>query len=89
MNFCHQCGSEIENEQNLSIEHKEPWLDSDDPVGKFFDLDNIAFSHLACNCGAARPREGKHPSFHNYRKGCRCDGCKEENKKAVKKYRNS
>lgn len=87
-NFCHQCGGEIETISQLSIEHKEPWLDSDDPFGKFFDLNNIAFSHLSCNCGAARQQPGNHPSFHSYRKGCRCDGCKEENRKAVEKYRN-
>ena len=51
---CFQCGEKIENLRDLSIEHKTPWLDSKDPVGLFFDLDNIAFSHLSCNCGAKR-----------------------------------
>lgn len=49
LNNCWHCGEEIENIDNLSIEHKVPWLDSEDPVGLFFDLNNIAFSHLECN----------------------------------------
>ena len=51
---CHRCGELIETVKELSIEHKIPWLDSEDPVGLYFDLDNIAFSHLSCNSGAAR-----------------------------------
>jgi hypothetical protein len=80
-------GAEIESEKQLSIEHKIPWLDSENPISLFFDLENIAFSHLSCNSSAARPRETKHPSFHSYRKGCRCEGCKAENAKTVRKYR--
>lgn len=53
-NVCFQCGRIIESEEELSIEHKVPYLDSDDPKGLFFNLDNIAFSHLKCNVGAAR-----------------------------------
>lgn len=52
-NMCHQCGGEITRD-NFSIEHKKPWLDSDNPVGLFFGLDNIAFSHLKCNVDARR-----------------------------------
>lgn len=46
---CFQCGGKIESVNELSIEHKEPWLDTEDPVGLFYDLNNIAFSHLECN----------------------------------------
>ena len=53
-NYCFQCGDTIENIDELSIEHKQPWLDSDDSIGLFFNLDNIAFSHLSCNVGAKR-----------------------------------
>lgn len=77
-NFCFQCGAEIEFEKELSIEHKVPYLDSEDPKNLFFDLDNIAFSHLKCNVGAARQTMvGKHPSQRSYWNGCRCEGCKE------------
>jgi hypothetical protein len=52
---CFQCGEELTRE-TFSIEHMEPWLDSEDPKGNFFDQGNIAFSHLSCNRAAARPR---------------------------------
>lgn len=54
---CFQCGGDMTRE-DFSIEHKEPWIDSADPVGMFFDLKNIAFSHKRCNFGASR-RPGK------------------------------
>jgi hypothetical protein len=78
----------MESEKELSIEHKIPWLDSEDPKDLFFNLNNIAFSHLTCNVKAARQtKETKHPSWHSYKKGCRCDGCKASNYERVKNYR--
>lgn len=53
-NICFQCGKTIENEDELSIEHKIPYLDSENPTELFFDIENIAFSHLSCNIRAAR-----------------------------------
>ena len=50
--FCFQCGSQIEHINLLSIEHKAPWMSAEDPKDTFFDLDNIAFSHLSCNIAA-------------------------------------
>jgi hypothetical protein len=50
---CYQCGKELDRD-SFSIEHKTPWLDSENPVELFFKLDNIAFSHKSCNVGAAR-----------------------------------
>lgn len=50
---CHQCGKPM-TRNDFSIEHKTPWLDSEDPQKLFFDLDNIAFSHKWCNIAAAR-----------------------------------
>lgn len=52
-NTCFHCGGEICRE-TMSIEHKMPWLHSPQPLQLFFDLNNIAFSHLACNVRAAR-----------------------------------
>ena len=52
-NFCFRCKKEIVEIKDLSIEHKESWLDSDNPIDKFYDLNNIAFSHLSCNCSSA------------------------------------
>jgi len=77
INWCYQCGAEIKYASKMTVEHKTPWLDSSDPAGNFFDLDNIAFSHASCNYAAARAKEGAPcPSTTAYRKGCRCDGCK-------------
>lgn len=50
---CYRCNKPLTRE-TFSIEHKTPWLDSDDPVGLYFDLDNIDFSHRSCNTSAAR-----------------------------------
>jgi hypothetical protein len=50
---CFRCGRELTRE-TFSLDHKIDWLDSPDPVGLFFDLDNIAFSHLSCNKAAGR-----------------------------------
>lgn len=51
--LCFRCGKPLTRD-TFSIDHKTPWLDSHDPVGLFFDLDNIAFSHFACNVREAR-----------------------------------
>lgn len=55
---CYLCGGELTRD-TFSIEHKDPWLDSDDPSANFFDLDNIAYSHLSCNAGASRQPKRK------------------------------
>ena len=46
-NICFRCGNIIETVQELSVEHKEPWEDVS--ANLFWDLENIAFSHLRCN----------------------------------------
>jgi len=51
---CFQCSHIIERSEDMSMEHMTPWLDSEDPKALFWDLDNIAFSHITCNIGAAR-----------------------------------
>lgn len=75
-NFCFQCTKEIKTIEELSIEHKKPWLHED--VDLFWDMNNIAFSHLSCNCSAARIRigvliHGTENGYDTY--GCRCDAC--------------
>jgi hypothetical protein len=59
-NTCYQCGKEIISIDDLSIEHKTPWLDSEDPKKLFFDPDNITYSHLSCNVRAARKPNKKY-----------------------------
>ncbi|MFJ7982450.1 hypothetical protein ACIQ1D_19525 [Lysinibacillus xylanilyticus] len=51
---CFKCERKIESEKELSVEHKQAWLHSENPIELFYDLDNIAFSHLKCNVGDAR-----------------------------------
>lgn len=47
--ICYKCEKVIETSNSLSIEHKEPWLNRPDGKALFWDLGNIAFSHIACN----------------------------------------
>lgn len=63
--------------ETFSIEHKIPWLDSEDPTGLFFNLDNISFSHKSCNYEAKRPVPPAHGNITMYRTGCRCTICVE------------
>ncbi len=44
---CFRCGQKICSVDELSIEHKEPWEGRS--VELFWDLANIAFSHMKCN----------------------------------------
>lgn len=46
-NVCFRCDELIVDVEDLSLEHKENWLDRDPAL--FWDLDNIAFAHLRCN----------------------------------------
>ena len=52
---CYRCGEKIETIEDLSIEHKIAWLDKPNAVELFWDLENIAHSHLKCNSRASRP----------------------------------
>lgn len=54
MTVCYRCNKKIESIDEVSIEHKNPWLDSENPIEKFFDIENIAFSHLSCNSSVGR-----------------------------------
>ena len=46
---CYRCNKKIEKIEDLSIQHKISWMYSKNPKELFFDLTNIAFSHLSCN----------------------------------------
>ena len=58
---CFRCGGPLTRD-TFSLEHKRPWLDSEDPKGLFFDQSNIAFSHKSCNYGAAKRPNKRFPS---------------------------
>lgn len=44
---CYRCGLPIEAPNDLSIDHKIPWLHNSKEL--FFDINNIAWSHKKCN----------------------------------------
>lgn len=96
-NFCFRCGLEIESEENLSIDHKEPWFGLDTKL--FWDIGNIAFAHLKCNVATGRKIKGirkhgtsaayggAHAGTRSYRPGCRCDICKDWHKMRIRDQR--
>lgn len=51
---CYRCGQIIERPQDMSIDHKVSWLDSNNPQVLFFDVNNVALSHKTCNSEAGR-----------------------------------
>ena len=90
LNYCYQCSAEIAKEEELSIEHKIPYLDSENPVKLFFDLENIAFSHLKCNIGASRKMlpQTIHGTASSYSKRkCRCRICRDYKRDALREFR--
>src|ERR1700688_1955052 len=58
MATCYRCKREIETCAEFSIGHKNGWQLTDDPVGNFFSLENIGFSHLQCNIEATTETRG-------------------------------
>lgn len=46
-NVCVRCEKEIESVDDLSVEHIKPWEGISADL--FWDLDNVAFSHMKCN----------------------------------------
>jgi len=53
LDSCFRCGKKIKTVDELSIDHKKPWLYVSTDL--FWDLNNIAFSHIKCNT-TDRPR---------------------------------
>ena len=50
---CFQCGGDMSRD-DFTLEHKRPWLHEKNAIDLFFDLNNVAFSHSACNSSASR-----------------------------------
>jgi hypothetical protein len=48
-NVCFRCGKAIQTAEELSLDHKEDWLDKTNAKELFFDLTNVAYSHRRCN----------------------------------------
>lgn len=59
LDSCYRCGMPMRRD-TFSIEHIDPWLDSEDPVGLYFDIGNISYSHKSCN--SKEVRRGKYTS---------------------------
>jgi hypothetical protein len=51
-NICNRCSKPIVLVEELSVEHIKPWEGVDAQL--FWDIDNIAFSHLRCNVSSHR-----------------------------------
>lgn len=51
-NLCFRCGLAILKEEDLSVDHIKPWQGVSSEL--FWDLENIAFSHLKCNSAVTR-----------------------------------
>ncbi len=74
LDICYRCGSLIENIEDFSIEHKKSWLYKD--LNLFWDLNNIAFSHLKCNL-KNKPRNRIETLGEGCKKGFHwCSNCK-------------
>lgn len=71
---CFKCGCLIECIDELSVEHKLPWLHIDPKL--FWDLDNIAFSHLKCN-KPHRYAGGKTKRWNEDQTKLWCNGCED------------
>lgn len=85
--YCFQCEDAIDSADNLSVEHMKPWFPDPD---LYWDLDNIAFSHLSCNSGARRREKSQHGTARRYGvHGCRCESCTVANTEQTRKYRAS
>lgn len=80
---CFRCGLVLTRD-NFSIEHKESWRLSTKPKETFFDLNNIAFSHLKCNSAHKDHERLPCGTVASYVRGCRCLACKKANADRVK-----
>jgi 5-methylcytosine-specific restriction endonuclease McrA len=59
LDTCFRCGGKVLSPNEMSFDHKFPWEGID--VALFWDLENIAISHVKCNrphrLGAGKPRK--------------------------------
>ncbi|HRZ18554.1 MAG TPA: hypothetical protein P5136_00660 [Methanofastidiosum sp.] len=89
--ICYHCKKRITKIEDFSIEHKINWMYSKNPKKLFFDLENIAFSHLSCNVSSQRKEyklksTWKHGDHTGYKNGCRCQECTKAHRNYMRKY---
>ncbi len=92
---CFRCGLDIESVDNLSVEHKKPWVN--ESADLFWDLENIAFSHASCNSGAHNREKTACKHGHTFDKentkiradgrGRSCKTCARERQRVEYKYK--
>ena len=76
---CYRCARRIADVSEFSVEHKVAWQRAADARKAFFDLEDIAFSHLRCNVGIANSEREYRRQEHGlkaYQRGCRCGVCR-------------
>lgn len=90
LNSCYRCNGAMSID-DISVEHKTPWINEDNAMELYFDIENISFSHNLCNSSARRYNNtiawNKGKITHGtsgYRTGCRCDICKKKYSEARK-----
>lgn len=84
-NKCHYCSEQMSRE-DFNITHKDAWLDSKDPVGLYFDLDNVTFAHTSCVNRNAKRLLAECGTVTKFANGCRCDDCTEAKRIDRAKY---
>lgn len=65
LDICFRCKLKITDYRDLSLDHIKDWLDEPNGKDLFFDVENIAFSHIKCNISTRRSRVIE----------LTCDGC--------------
>lgn len=55
---CCRCATKIEEAEEFHIDHINGYLDCENPLEKFLDLQNVGLSHVRCNLAdSANKRE--------------------------------
>jgi hypothetical protein len=73
LDTCFRCKKKIENVNVFSVDHKDEWQSSADPITAYFNTKNIAFSHTSCNANAAQKKRLPHGVATH--RGCKCAAC--------------
>lgn len=73
IDICYRCNELIKDVSELSIEHKDSWMFSDNPLESFMSLDNVSFSHSSCNSNAANKKRLPHGKSKD--RACKCEPC--------------
>ena len=94
--ICYRCEKKIDSIDEFSIDHIKPWQAAASPKESFFDLSNVAFSHMRCNLDSRVPKNQNHYKTH-CKNGHQFDStngtarvcltCKRETQRAIRRRR--